>query len=196
MDPEFNYNDDDLNLVFESRHELLDEAGFTVPLFFVSREARSVALPYNSSHKLRRGQDTATSWLFVRRYDPGHDVLLTPTPAILRAILVEPIERLFEPDLDQKHVNCPHPPIFRLAITRSGLASLETCFSGLWEHYHLLERVYIVIDELEDMQERQEGYRWQGVSAHDAAYVWDASKRRMTWGGEDKLDGPLSEVFA
>ncbi|EGX94319.1 hypothetical protein CCM_02590 [Cordyceps militaris CM01] len=194
-DPEFNCNDDELNLVFEFRHELLDQAGFTVPLFSVSREARSVALPCILSQELRRGQDTA-SCIFVRRYDPWRDLLLLPTPAILRAFLVEPIERLFEPDLDQKYVNCPHPLISRLAITLSGLASLETCFFGLWENCHLLEMVYVVIEEPEDMQERQEGHHWEAVSAHDAVYVWDASQRRMTWCGEHKRDEPLREVFA
>ncbi|OAA60190.1 hypothetical protein LEL_10813 [Akanthomyces lecanii RCEF 1005] len=194
-DPHFNEHDDELNLAFEFRHELLDQVGFTVPLFFVSREARSVALPYILSQELRRGEDAALC-IFVRRYDPYRDVLLMPTPAILDAFLVEPYERRFEPDLDQKYLNCPFPLIFRLAITLSGLASLETGFIGLWENYHLLEMVYVVISEPEDMQEWQEGHHWEAVSAHDAAYVLDASKRRMKWCGEHKLDGPLSEVFA
>lgn len=193
-DPEFNRDDDELNLLLEFRHELLGQAEFTVPLFFVSREARSVALPYISTQKLRRGGDTA-SCTFVRRYDPDRDILLTPTRAILRAFLVEPMERVFEPDLDQKLVNRPHPLIFRLAITLPGLAWLKIGFFELLENYHLLEMIYVVVDEPEDIQERKEGHHWEAVGAHDAAYVWDATERRMTWRGEQKLDGPLSEVF-
>ncbi|KAJ3476021.1 hypothetical protein NLG97_g9263 [Lecanicillium saksenae] len=192
-DTEFNADDDELNLVFEFRHELLDQSAYTIPLFSVSREARSVALPYILSQKLRCSEDPAAC-IFVRRHDPGRDVLLLPTPATLHSFLVEPIERLFEPDVEQKIVNCPHPPIFRIAITRSGLASLETSFSGLWETYYLLETVYVVVGE-PDMQARQEGRHWEALSAHDAAYVWHASERRMKWRGDHQLDEHLSEVF-
>lgn len=199
-DAEFNQDDDELNLVFEFRHDLLDEAEYTVPLFFVSHEARSVALPYIQSQKLRPSQDTA-SCIFTRRYDARRDIVWTPTPDTLQTLLTEPFERTFEPDLDEKIFISYHPSIFRLAITRSGLASLGFRFAGLWEHYALLELVYIVLgDGFEDdphMARPEEGRHWEGVSVHDTAvYVWDASEQRMAWQGERNADGPLGEVFA
>lgn len=194
-DPHFDPVRDERNLTLEFRHELLSQVDFAVPLVFVNREARSVAWPYIASENLNCRD--SVSGVFQRGYDPACDVLLAPTPAILHALLTESSERLFEPDLAMRTVDCPWPDIFRLATTREGLAWLAALdFCELWDPCLALEDLYVMVNVPKEIQTRRAGRHWEIISAHDTAYVWDASARQMAWRGERSIDGPLGQLFA
>ncbi|OAA79772.1 hypothetical protein LEL_03258 [Akanthomyces lecanii RCEF 1005] len=194
-DPHFDPAHDDMNLAVEFRHELLNKAEFSVSLAFVSHEARRVAWAYVASQNLR--YTDSVSGVFQRGYDATRDVLFAPTTGILHELLTESSKRLFEPDLLMRGVDCPCPEIFRLAITRDGLAWLAALhFCELWDPFLALETLYVMVNVPKDIQTRRAGRRWEIVSAHDTAYMWDASARQMVWRGEHSIDGLLGQLFA
>ncbi|OAA77751.1 hypothetical protein LEL_04574 [Akanthomyces lecanii RCEF 1005] len=195
-DPHFNPVNDEFNLTLEFRHELLDVVDFELVLFSVSREAQSVACQYIESQKLRRS-DNAAMCVFVRGYDTARDVLFIPTAAALYGFLSEHLERLWKPDLEDLLVYRPDPSIVRLAVTPCGLDSVASHLWEVWELCSLeLETLYIVANAPENTEQPSEGQHWEILSAHDAAYVWDASAGQMAWHGEHCIDGPLGELFA
>ncbi|OAR02222.1 hypothetical protein LLEC1_06560 [Akanthomyces lecanii] len=194
-DPRFDPAHEDKNLVLEFRHEFLNQAEFTIPMIWVSREARSIAQPYVVSQKLHCTDNV--SGVCQRGYDPARDIVLAPTTGILQSLLTESSERLFEPGSSMRGVDCSYPEIFRLAITREGLAWLAALdFCELWDPYLALEALYVMVSVPKDIQTRQAGRHWEIVSAHDTAYVWDVNARKMVWRGERSSASPLGELFA
>ncbi|KAJ6784474.1 hypothetical protein PWT90_02892 [Aphanocladium album] len=181
------------NSTLEFDHQLLGEAEFAVPLFQVNREARSVTRTYTRCRNLVRRD--SVSCIFIRRYDPSRDVLFIPDASALYDFIADPTNRLFEPDIDGHIVDCPVPPITRLAITPASLALLSDVLEEVWHHWGRLETIYVVVDSPEDTRQN-EGEHWEILSAHDTAYVLDPGARRLVWVGERWVGGRLGELFA
>jgi hypothetical protein len=101
-DEEYDPQDHDLNLNFEFRHDLLDVVQFEVPLFFVNREARDIALAWVREHGIEiRAREDRQSPVFVCPFNPIRDVLyiaLDKWDEFLR----EPDDRGFQPDLVER----------------------------------------------------------------------------------------------
>ena len=115
-DEEYDSTNDELNLNFEFRHDLLDVVQFEVPLFFVNREARNIALAWMSEHGIEiRAREDRRSPVFVCPFDPIRDVLYI-TLDKWDEFLREPDDRCFEPDLFEKLISVNSADVRRIAV--------------------------------------------------------------------------------
>ncbi|OAA58284.1 hypothetical protein ISF_06823 [Cordyceps fumosorosea ARSEF 2679] len=210
-DPHFDPVRDELNLTLEFRHELLDEVFFHVPLYSVNQEARSVAWPYIASQNLRRrsshdDDDDDASCRFARRFDPSRDVLLLPRAEAERALLSESLDRLFEPDLTGRDVDCPWPAVSRLAVTSTAAAPgagagdvvAAPDYGALVELCQDLRTVYLVLDPPGGWRSEGGGGRhWEVAGADKPAltFAWQMSDGVTSWSIEcSEEEGVVAEL--
>lgn len=122
-DEEYNPENDELNLNFEFRHDLLDVVQFKVPLFFVNHEARNIALAWVRAHGIEiRAREDRQFPVFVCPFDPTRDVLyiaLDKWDEFLR----EPDDRCFQQDLLGQLVIVKSANITRIAVPEALLRS-------------------------------------------------------------------------
>lgn len=115
-DEEYDPKNHELNLNFEFRHDLLDVVQFKVPLFFVNREARNIALAWVREHGIEiRARENRQSPVFVCPFNPIRDVLyiaLDKWDEFLR----EPDDRCFQPDLLEQFINVKPADVTRIAV--------------------------------------------------------------------------------
>ena len=172
---------DDWNLNFEFRHNLLDAVQYELPLFFVNYEARRIALAWVGEHdieirtrelsiELHACNDRRSS-IFVRHFNPLHDVLyiaLDQWDEFFR----EPYDRSFQPNLVEKLINQKSAQVTRIAVPevlllRSEVAAAFTERSQD-EHFSQLEILMIVIDTQPDLQRR-----WELDSTQGEVFLWN-----------------------
>lgn len=96
-DNEEGWDHEDWNLTLGFQHELLDPIEVDVPLAFVNREARGVALPWIHTQRIElRFCKKRQRPVFARPFDHGRDILYIDDSD---GFCVHPNDRLFEPDL-------------------------------------------------------------------------------------------------
>lgn len=98
-DEEYDHERLEWNLYLEFRHDLLEAVRFDLPLYFVNREAHSIALAWlrekgNQDIKIRPSENT----FFVHPFNPVCDVLYIALDK-WEEFLREPDDRRSEPDL-------------------------------------------------------------------------------------------------
>lgn len=122
-DEEYDPTNQELNLNFEFRHDLLDVVQFELPLFFVNREARNIALAWVREHGTEiRALEGRQSLVFVCPFNPIRDVLyiaLDKWDDFLR----EPDDRCFQPDLLEQLISVKPADITRIAVSEALLRS-------------------------------------------------------------------------
>jgi len=115
-DEEYDPMDHELNLNFEFRHDLLDVVQFEVPLFFVNREARNIALAWVREHGIEMSaREDRQSPVFVCPFNPIRDVLyiaLDKWDEFLR----EPDDRCFQPDILGQIITVKSADVTRIAV--------------------------------------------------------------------------------
>ena len=74
VDEGYHAENNELNLNYEFRYQLLDPVRIDIPIFLVNREAHSIALAWihGQGLKLRCHKDEL---IFVRHFDPSSDTL-------------------------------------------------------------------------------------------------------------------------
>lgn len=78
-DASYNPHDDELNLVFEFRHELLDDIQLVIPSFFVNHEARRITLAWIQRQGIKiRFYKEKQCLTFTRSFNPKYDTLYVP----------------------------------------------------------------------------------------------------------------------
>lgn len=111
-DPE----NDESNVNFKYRHDLLDVVQLEVPLFFVSREARRIALAWVREHGIEiRAREDRRSPVFVCPFNPVRDVLYIAVDK-WNEFLCEPHDRMCQPDMVEKYIHSEAVNITRIAI--------------------------------------------------------------------------------
>lgn len=96
-DNEEGWDHEDWNLTVGFQHELLDPIQVDIPLAFVNREARGVALPWIHSQRIElRFCQKRQHPVFARPFDPERDILYIGDSD---GFCVDPNARLFERDL-------------------------------------------------------------------------------------------------
>ncbi|PYI31918.1 hypothetical protein BP00DRAFT_301720, partial [Aspergillus indologenus CBS 114.80] len=143
-DPEYDRDNEDLNLAFEFHHDRLDPVVVCVPFVAVSREARGLVLPL-----LRESgwDDRTRTVLFTHPVDPLQNPLYIPLNHI-EAFLTEPWDRLFQPDLDNRQVSRPAPAMRRLALPATALvaqAGNPGVVTEVMCEFYRTEQVFLVV---------------------------------------------------
>lgn len=193
---------DDLNLVFEFRHDLLDATQFEMPLAYVNREARGIALAWirEQDMAIRPRDDKPPYPIYRRSFDPMRDALYIPLEE-WENCLAEPYDRMFEPDLINRNVDFI-PDVKRIAVSEALLRREAAALGEMFHHFFWLEVLFIVIDPQPDLQpvssdDMEVQQRWEFVSIGGGAFVWDEDRGRFDFRGGDHLDAyePLYQLI-
>ncbi|MCJ1365048.1 hypothetical protein MMC16_004167 [Acarospora aff. strigata] len=171
-DPE----NDENNLNFEFRHSLLDDAQFEVPLAFVNREARGIALAWvrEQGIKIRPGEDRQHH-VFVRPFDPMRDALYIALDQ-WDDFLYEPENRQFQPDLIE-HLVDTKPDLTRIAVPEVLLRSEFATLSEMFRYFFHLKVLFIIVDAQPDLQSADNDIkvqrRWEIESTQGEVFFWN-----------------------
>ncbi|PYH82220.1 hypothetical protein BO82DRAFT_353790 [Aspergillus uvarum CBS 121591] len=204
MDPEYDRDNEDLNLSFEFHHDRLDPVVVCVPLVAVSREARGLVLPLlrgsgfdeypNDSTSRKNGGGDAEgdaghnssrtrSVLFTHPVDPLQNPLYI-SPNHIEAFLTEPWDRLFQPDLDHRQVSQTAPAMRRLALPATALVAQEAKPGVVTEvmcGFYRTEQVFLVVGE--PLPESQGQWMLETV-AGAPVWWWDPVEERLVLEGD------------
>ena len=119
-DERSNFENDEPYVDFEFRHDLLDAVQVEIPLFFVNREARHIALAWIHKHNIKMrayarecGQLQAP--VFVSRFDPIYDTLYIAVDK-WDEFLCEPDDRCFQPDMVEQFIHVHPANVTRIAV--------------------------------------------------------------------------------
>lgn len=149
-------------LNFEFRHDLLDDAQFEIPLVFVNRESRAIALAWirEQGIEVRSGKNGQNPAFFVRAYDPTQDALYV-SPDKWSNFLWEADDRRSEPDLCERDVNIA-PDLARIAVPEAlfqdALSQTDVAtLSEIFKYYFSLEVLLVVVDAQPDLRAVENG---------------------------------------
>lgn len=118
FDEGYDPDDEEGNLYFKFRYDFLDHPQLEVPLFFVNREARGIALAWIREQGIKiRFYENRQYPIFVRPFDPMHDARYIARDK-WDELLCEPHDRGFQPDHFEKLLN---------------IESAFLCLKRLWE---------------------------------------------------------------
>ena len=121
-DKEYGPEYDENILIFEFCYDLLDDAQFEVPLAFVNREARGIALAWVRKQGIElRSYENRHYPIFVRPFDPMRDALYVVLDKWFD-FLCEPDNWRFQPDLFEQLVDLKSD-LTRIAVPESLLRS-------------------------------------------------------------------------
>lgn len=194
--------DDDPNLVFRFRHELLDEIQFDVPLAFVNHEARHIALAW--LHK--QGIETrickrTRSPIFIRSFDSHRDALYIPLDQEAEA-LWECSDR-FDTDIAETLVS-QQSDIRCVAVTQALLQSNQCLLEdliGLGDFMNI-RKLLVIINEPADLQfvdnDSEIQQRWEFKSTQGGSFIWDKNRgsfffKGSRYNGDEALYGLMEE---
>lgn len=178
-DEGYHTENDELNLNYEFRYQLLDPVRIDIPIFLVNREAHSIASAWIHGHglKLRFHKDEL---IFVRPFDPSSDTLYVPLESY-DDFFREPHDRQFEPDLLYKSVNCPGVAFERIAVPEPVIHNEGDPLPEFFEWYDRLKRLFIIVNAPSDLQPENTGadtrlqQRWELDETQGPAYYWNGS---------------------
>lgn len=175
-DEGYDAKNDENNLKFEFRHDFLDDIQFEIPLIYVNREARDLALAWVRERGIEiRPREGRQYPVFVRPFDPMRDALYVALDK-WDDFLREPDDRLFERDLIDELVDSK-PDLTLLAVPiallRNEVASLVEMF-----RYHCnLKVLLIIVDPQPDLQSADKDakvqHRWDFESTQGGAFFWN-----------------------
>jgi len=177
---------DEFNLNLEFRHDLLDATQFEIPLVFVNREARGIALAWVREQGIKiRPHEDGQYPIFVRSFDPWRDALYIPLDK-WDDFLCESVDRQFQSDLYGEIVDI-EPHLTRIAMPEALFRSEVAILPEIFHYYFHLEVLLIVVDAQPDLQSTDNDVkvqrRWEFESTQGRAFFWDHDR-----GGFDSGD--------
>lgn len=173
-------DNDELNLAFEFRHELLDPVKIDVPGYFVSRESHSISSAWvrGQGLKLFSRKDEL---IFVRPFHPLLDTLYVPLEK-WNDFISEPYDRTFQPDLLYRALNCPGIYFTRIAIPRALLEKNRDPdpLPAFFDWYERFNRLFIVVNPLPELQPDNndtgvQQQRWELEDMQGPMYFWNGA---------------------
>lgn len=181
-DPE----NDENNLNFEFQHDLLDDIRFEMPLVYVNREARDLALAWVREQGVEmRPHEKSRRPLFVRPFDPKRDALYVALDQ-WNDFLREPEDRLSQPDLFERLVNTKSD-VTRVAVPVALLQHELASLPEMFRYFFNLKALLIVIAQLDlpsaDNDVKAQ-HRWDFESVQGGAFFWNNDR-----GGFDSENG-------
>ena len=172
---------DHLNLYFDWRHDRLDNIPFQIPLMYVNREARDLALGWVRRHGLEiRPRKDGQYPICVRPFDPSQDALFVACDK-WDDFLWEPDRRLSKMDLFDKLVSWS-PALTHVAVSVALLRTELDSLSSMFEYFFNLKVLLVIMKTHSDLPSAGKGVqaqqcRWEYESIHDGALFWNARRR-------------------
>jgi 2EXR family len=181
-DPEYSAENNELNWEFRWDYNLIQDTYFSVPLFFVNHEARSVALGWLYKHRIDTrtiiGAENSPRRVFLRGWNPVRDAIYVPIK-LWNEFLQEPAYRLNQADIEGRsftmvggiwHLAVPET----LKITEHDILAL---FDEL-QYYPEIRALYIVLDPQPDLDSidinRDDRItRWEFEDAKAGMYIYN-----------------------
>ncbi|KAL6882469.1 hypothetical protein HDV57DRAFT_63980 [Trichoderma longibrachiatum] len=198
---------DEEPITFSFHHEKLNTVHVDVPLAFVNREARGVALAWAREEGLRLHFNEAKECpVFVHRFEPARDALFVGIDQ-WRPFCNEPHNRLAEPDLSGLVVNNT-TELTRLAVPHTTIWRDVTSLADVLHWYPRLRTMYIVLDiDVDIVREtllakgdrnkaraRLQRQQWKVKDSPERSLVWDREKRQFVWRGRETWSFGSSEL--
>lgn len=133
------------NIDLEFRYELLDDIQVELPLVFVNREARGIALAW----ALHQGINMCfckdrQCHIFIRPFNPKLDALYI-APNRLYDFYAESSDRIFEPDLFAQNVNVA-PVHSRFAIPETLLQAEDDLLREMFDEFLCLAMLFVIVN--------------------------------------------------
>lgn len=168
--------DDEDNLEVIFRHDLIN-IEVKVPLFFVNREARSIALAWTRKQgiKLQFCEDRQCP-VFVRPFDPLYDVLYIAQDKI-QDFCLEPWDRLEQPDSIGKTAWFSLY-LANMAIPEGVVWEKGSELSDVFSLYSCPQTLYIIADEPPDLKAdgMKVQHRWELDKTQGRPFIWNHEK--------------------
>ncbi|KAI1417260.1 hypothetical protein F5Y13DRAFT_152365 [Hypoxylon sp. FL1857] len=170
-------HDDTNNMELRFCHNLLDDgARVNVPIFYVSREARRIALAWFHKEGVRIRSLEDGRLLFVRPFDPQRDVLYVPDNR-WRDFCAGGSDRFLESDMFDRSATIESEPE-RLAVSENLFA--EDQFNWLPEamgwHDHLRD---VLVVQGEQPNQKQGLWRWELGGFPGVKYTWNDNDQEV-----------------
>ncbi|SPJ70628.1 uncharacterized protein FTOL_00356 [Fusarium torulosum] len=181
---DWDYDDDDPdNIRFEFRYDFLP-VSFNIPLAFVNREARGVALSWAQRSGIET-QYNKSQPHFQRRMNHEIDTLYIPMDR-MEDFEAEPLDRQSEEDMIYRMVGVV-PYIRHFAISEDLFCSGET-FPDSLDWFNNIETIYVVVGQQPD-----EHGRWEIVDRGGRPIIWDVERGFEMGDGETILNDDLCQ---
>ncbi|KAJ6442495.1 acetamidase [Purpureocillium lavendulum] len=151
-----------------------------IPLLYVNREARDVALAWIQREAKAtevRYREDGTDRVFGRTFEAQRDALYVETET-LNDFYSEPYDRLFEPDLAQRMVSSG-PGITRLAVSESTFRSENSALTDMFDWYSGVAEIFVVVGTQPrwEHNSRKVQRRWTLKDAPGCPLVWNLAQQ-------------------
>ncbi|KAI4128809.1 MAG: hypothetical protein LQ347_004030 [Umbilicaria vellea] len=189
-DEGYDTENDENNLNFEFRHDLLDDIQFEIPLGFVNAEARDISLAWvrEQGIEIRPRKDRQYP-VFVRPFDPMRDTLYVALDK-WDDFLCEPDDRLSQPDLFEQLVDIK-PDVTRIAVPEVLLQSEVATLPEMFRYFSNLKVLYIIVDAQPDLQSADNDMKvqrwWEFESTQGGAFFWDGDRGGFDSGNSEYI---------
>lgn len=179
---------------------MLDDAQFEIPLVFVNREARDLALAWVREQGIEiHPCDSRQCPVFVRPFDPMRDALYLALDK-WDDFLCEPDDRQFQPNLFEKLVDIK-PDLTCIAMPEALLRNEVTTISEMFRYFFHVEVLLIIVDAQPDLQSADNVMkvqrRWEFESTQGGAFFWNDDRSRFEFGDSEYInDEALYKLIA
>ncbi|KAJ4263513.1 hypothetical protein NW762_006332 [Fusarium torreyae] len=173
------------NIRFEFRHDLLTMP-VEMPLFFVNRETRGIALSWirNNGIEIRFSENRLH---FIRRLNPEFDALYLPMEKMLDFDM-EPVDRMFEPDLIERMLS--EITYLRRFAMPEDFFRTEEPLPDAWGSFGI-RVLYVIVGTQPDMKGQ-----WEIEEREGRAIIWNVESRKFELGdGCDICDESLYQLI-
>lgn len=186
FDEGYDPENDENNLKFEFRHDLLDDIHFQIPLVFVNHEARLIALAWVREQGIEvRPSEDGQDLVSVRPFDLKRDALYIAFEK-WDDFLREPAERQAQPDLFEHLVDIK-TGVTRIAVPEALLRDEAASLPELFGYFFNTQTLLIVVNPQSDLQSTDNEVRlrrrWEFESIQGGGFFWDYDR-----GGFDSED--------
>jgi len=187
-DPE----NDENNLTLEFRRDLIDNVQFELPLVYVNRDARKIALAWMHEQGIEiRLREERQYLVFSCPYDSMRDALyiaLDKWDDFLR----EPYDRQAQPDLIEKLVDI-RADLTRIAVPEALLRSEVATLPEMFEYFSHIRVLFIVVDAQPDLQFADNAMkvqrRWEFASTRGGVFFWKKDRNGFDFGDRENIGG-------
>lgn len=132
--------------------ELLDDVEVNVPLFFVNREARSIALAWCRSQRISmRFSGNQHSPIFARPFNSQQDVVYVPLDQ-WDGFLCEPYDGMFTPELYDQCISTYALELGGIAVPEAQVYSNPSVLHELFEWPYCPAVLYVIVDTPPDLR--------------------------------------------
>ncbi|KAF3396609.1 hypothetical protein DPV78_007410 [Talaromyces pinophilus] len=195
-DPDYDPNNDEHNWCLEFHCSRLTPLKIDVPLFYVNQEARRSVLPWIHDQDLAiRFSREMQSLVLVRSFDPERDTLYVSEDQ-WHDFHVEPFDRMFEPDLENKNLSCFAPAFRRLAVPSALIMKDPRAFGELFHWYYGIDQILLIVEARPDGfwhegNEIKVQQRWEPESGgiQWPTFCWNHASDSFLWEGNRDVFG-------